>query len=220
MPRKALNRCSINTLRPALEVALKIERNIRFSPFRTSVGCRFAIDFSNGKALIAHRDIVIKVCNTAPGNRWAAKLRKLLTTDWNQCLPQLGAMIIHWKSIVSPFYSRLGKLVTLGETKATARELLDKYTRLAESSDPFALLLSGFERNHECYGVIHQHWSTIDSTEKSAVNQLVTSAVENASRKVTKDVKMILELQGDHLAFIPMTNKRCESSFSLLKVSC
>ena len=210
---------SINSLRPALEVALKIERNIRFSPFRTSVGCRFAIDFCNGKELIANREIVIKVCDTAPRNRWAMKLKKLLTSDWHQCLPQLGAMIIHWKAVVSPFYVRLGKLVTLGETKAEARILLDKYTQLAESSDPFTLLLSGFERNHECYGVIHQHWSTIDSNEKFEVNQVVSSAVENASRKVKKDVNRILELEGDHHTIVPMTNRRCESSFSLLKVS-
>ena len=110
--------------------------------------------------------------------------------------------------------------MTLGEAKATARELLDKYTQLAESSDPFTLLLADFERNHECYGVIHQHWTTFDSNEKSGVNQLVSSAIENASRKVKKDVKRILELPGDHQTFIPMTNKRCESSFSLLKVSC
>ena len=211
---------SMNTLRPALEVALKVERNIRFSPFRTSVGCRFAIDFCNGKELIANREILIKVCDTAPGNRWARKLKQLLTSDWHQCLPQLGAMIVHWKSIVSPFYSKLGKLVTLGEAKATARELLDKYTQLAESSDPFTLLLADFERNHECYGVIHQHWTTFDSSEKSGVNQLVSSAIENASRKVKKDVTRILELPGDHQTFIPTTNKRCESSFSLLKVSC
>ena len=210
---------SINSLRPALEVALKVERNIRFSPFRTDVGCRFAIDFCNAKELIANREIVIKVCDTAPGNRWAIELKKLLTTDWHQCLPQLGAMIIHWKAVVSPFYSKLGKLVTLGETKAEARVLLDKYTELAASNDPFTLLLSDFERNHECYGVIHQHWSTLDSNGKSVVNQVVSSAVENASRKVKKDVKRILELEGDHHTIIPMTNRRCESSFSLLKVS-
>ena len=210
---------SINSLRPALEVALKVERNIRFSPFRTNVGCRFAVDFCNGKELIANREIVIKVCDTAPGNRWAIELKKLLTVDWHQCLPQLGAMIIHWKAVVSPFYSKLGKLVTLGETKAEARVLLDKYTELAESNEPFTLLLSDFERNHECYGVIHQHWSTLDSNEKSVVNQVVSSAVENASRKVKKDVKRILELEGDHHTIIPMTNRRCESSFSLLKVS-
>ena len=147
------------------------------------------------------------------------ELKKLLTTDWHQCLPQLGAMIIHWKAVVSPFYSKLGKLVTLGEAKAEARVLLDKYTELAESSDPFTLLLSDFERNHECYGVIHQHWSTLDSNDKSVVNQVVSSAVENASRKVNKDVKRILELEGDHHTIIPTTNRRCESSFSLLKVS-
>ena len=210
---------SINSIRPALEIALKIEKNIRFSRFRTSVGCRFAIDFSNGKELIANREIVIKVCDTAPGNRWAVDLKKLMTTDWHRCLHELGAMILHWKSIVSPFYSKLGKLVTLGETRGTARELLDKYTQLDDSSDPYSYLLSGFEHDHECYGVISQHWSTTDAVEKSNVNKLVKSAVLNASTKVKKDVNLILKLKGDHQLIVPMTNKRCESTFSLLKVS-
>ena len=210
---------SINSIRPALEVALKVEKNIRFSPFRTSVGCRFAIDFSNGKELIANREIVIKTCDTAPGNRWAVDLKRLMTTDWHQCLPELGAMIVHWKSIVSPFYSKLGKLVTLGETRASGRELLDKYNQLADSSDPYSYLLTGFEHDHECYGVISQHWSTTDPVAKSNVNKLVKSAVVNASYKVKKDVNFILQLKGDHQLIVPMTNKRCESTFSLLKVS-
>ena len=210
---------SINSIRPALEVALKVEKNIRFSPFRTSVGCRFAIDFSNGKELIAHREIVIKTCDTAPGNRWAVDLKRLMTSEWHQCLPELGAMIVHWKSIVSPFYSKLGKLVTLGETRASGRELLDKYNQLADSSDPYSYLLTGFEHDHECYGVISQHWSTTDPVAKSKVNELVKSAVSFASFKVKKDVNFILQLKGDHQLIVPMTNKRCESTFSLLKVS-
>ena len=159
------------------------------------------------------------VCDTAPRNKWAVDLKRLMTTDWNLCLPQLGAMVVHWKSILSPFYSKLGKLVTLGETKANARELLDKYEQLEISTDPYSYLLSDFEHDHECYGVITQHWSTSTPNEKFEFNQIMKSAVVNGSRKVKKDVARILRLEGDHSTFIPMSNKRCESAFSLLKVS-
>lgn len=87
--------------------------------------------------------------------------------------------------------------MTLGETRASGRELLDKYDQLADLTDPYSYLTTGFEHDHECYGVISQHWSTTDPVAKSNVNKLVKSAVANACYKVKKDVKAWLYQQND-----------------------
>ena len=210
-----------HTLRPELEIALNLEKNIRFSPFRTSQGSRFAIDFNNARELICHREIVIQVCNVqkAQQNPYACQLKQLMTTEWDSCLLELGAVICHWKNIITPFYSTLGKIVTLGTAKASARELIDRYNEMKTSNSPYDVLLRGFEANHSCYGVLNQRWGVATQSERSEFNSLLVAAAKGVEKKVTKDTNVIFKLNGDHMQLVPMTNKRCESTFSLLKVN-
>ena len=211
-----------HTLRPELEIALNVEKNIRFSPFRTAQGSRFAIDFNNARELIEHREIVIQVCNLKKAqkeNEFARQLKVLMTTEWDDCLLELGSLLCHWKNILTPFYSTLGKIVTLGAAKAEARALVHRYSEINTSNSAFDVLLRGFEANHACYGVLNQRWNVATQAQRSAFNELIKAAVNRVDKKVKKDTNMILDLEGDEKSLVPLTNKRCESTFSLLKVS-
>lgn len=214
------SRCS---LRNELEIGLAIEKNQRFSPFQTDKGKRLAVGFSNAKALLENRELVLKVISIqkASGNQYAQELRRLLATDWNQCAAELGALAIHWLAVLKPFFSQLGRKVELGLAKAIARQLIDQNRQLVESEESYAVLLEfitpGILEDHPYLSMITQHWSTLDQSMKASLNQMVKVAATSVKKKIDKDTKIILNLTGDPKQLVPMSNNHCEASFAHVK---
>lgn len=218
------------SLRNELEVALRIEENVGFSPFRSDRGSRFAVGYQNALSLLKYRELVLRVLETKRAKEQAAiqpyatELKQMLTQDWNSCCLELGMFIIHWRTILCPFYSALGKIVTLGTGKAFARQLQDQYNQLIESSDPFQTMLDFLTpevaAEYPSLSTVTQMWQVAENEVKASTNELLTQAVQRVHVKVMKDTTKILELTGDHDELLPFSNNRCESSFSLIKVSC
>lgn len=216
------------SLRNELEVALKIEKGVGFSPFKSDRGSRFAVGYTNGLNLIKHRDLVLRVLETKRAREsssiqaYAADLKRLLTTDWNSCCLQLGMYIIHWRVILCPFYSALGKIVNLGTGKAFAHQLQDQYNQLIESSNPFQTMLNlvtpEIMAEYPEIGVVTQMWQVAEIQLRESTNELLAVAVSKVHRKVVKDTTMMLNLSGSHDQLVPFSNNHCESSFSLIKV--
>ena len=216
---------SDSSLRCELEVGLQIEHGRRFSPFRNDRGSRFAIGYTNAVNLIKYRDLVVRVLETARAGKisYATQLKQLLTTDWTQCCLQLGMFIVHWRCVLCPFYSAMGKVIDLGCGKAHARMLQDRYQQLLDSDNQFQTMLdfldADFLEQFPCMGVVTQMWQTCEVVERTRVNAELAVAVERTSRKVLKDTKLVLELSGERGDLMPFSNNRCESTFSLIKVN-
>ena len=214
------SKCS---LRPELEIALTIENNRRFSPFKSDKGSRMAVGYHNAKALIENRELVLKVISIgkARENQYARDLRHLLTVDWNRCLAELGAYVIHWVAVLKPYFCQLGRKVELGLAKAIANELIDRNQQLVQSEEGYATLLGLITprilEDHQYLAMVTQHWGTLDQPMKDSLNQIVKEAATKVKWKIDKDTKIILELTGDPHRLVPMSNNHCEASFAHVK---
>ena len=211
------------SLRTELEVGLIIENQIRWSPFKSNKGTRIGIPYTNAKALLEHRDLVVRVLSmeTAKKNSYAVELRKLLTSQWTECQGQLGAYCIHWLTVINPYYSSLGKKLNLGQAKAICRELLDRNEQLVESEQSFDVLV-GFITpdiltSHPFLTVITQYWRTADRATKQSINGLVKIAATRVQKKAKKDCKIVLEMNESPDVLRPMSNNYCEGSFAHIK---
>ena len=106
--------------------------------------------------------------------------------------------------------------------KAFARELQDKYQQLLDSSNQFQTMMDFVDNDllaqYPCFSSVSQMWQTCDASERTEVNAELAIAVERTSRKVMKDVKLVLELTGETHELLPFSNSRCESTFSHIKV--
>ena len=215
---------SDSSLRSELEIGLQIEVGRRFSPFKSDRGSRFAVGYVNAINLIKHRDLVLRVLETKRAKKisYASQLKELLTTRWNECCLQLGMFVCHWRLVLNPFYSAMGKRIDIGTGKAHARELQDKYQQLVDSDNKFNTMMSFVDDSimaqYPCLSVVRQMWQTCEASDRDGVNAELTVAVERTARKVFKDTKLVLELIGEHSEILPFSNNRCESSFSLIKV--
>ena len=215
---------SASSLRNELEIGLQIEEGRRFSPFKNDRGSRFAIGYTNAINLIKYRDLVLRVLETRRASKisYASTLKECLTTSWNQCCLQLGLYIIHWRLILAPFYSAMGKVIDLGTGKAHARELQDRYQQLLDSSNQFQTMMdfvnADIMAEYSCLSVVSQMWRTCEESERTEVNAQLRIAVERTARKVMKDTKLVIDLNGETTELLPFSNNRCESAFSHIKV--
>ena len=216
---------SDSSLRNEIEIALQIEENRSFTPFRNKRGSRFAVGYTNAMNLIKYRDLVLRVLETTKASKisYAAKLKQLLTSNWNQTCLQLGLYVIHWRLILCPFYSAMGKTIDLGSGKCYARELKDRYQQLLDSSNQFETML-GFVNEevlaeYPCLRVVKQMWSTCEVSDRDEVKRVLQAAVEKTAKKIMKDTQLVIDLSGDNSELLPFSNNRCESTFSLIKVN-
>ena len=216
---------SDSSLRNELEIGLQIEEGRRFSPFRNDRGSRFATGYTNAINLIKYRDLVLRVLETSRARKisYASTLKECLTSSWNQCCLQLGCYVIHWKMILCPFYSAMGKLIDIGCGKSHARELQDRYQQLLDSSNQFQTMMDYVDANiraeYPCLSVVGQMWRTCEESDRSEVNVQLGIAIERTARKVMKDTKLVLDLSGETNELLPFSNNRCESTFSHIKVN-
>ena len=215
---------SKHSLRNELEIALALETERRFSPFRTDIGARLGVGYANARGLIELRDVVLKVVSIAKErtNPYARELRDMLTVGWNQTLNELGAYAVHWIVVVNPYFTLLGKLTTnLGLAKTAARRLEDMNRQMTESDESFDVLLgfitSDVLDKHPYLTIVKQHWQTSDAATKNQVNETVKQAALRARKKIVKDTKLLLEIDGPHDQLLPFSNNFCESSFSHIK---
>ena len=202
-----------------MEVGLIIENGIRWSPFKSNKGSRVGVDYINAKALLQHRDLVVRVLSmeSARGNTYAAELRTLLTNQWMECQSQLGAYCIHWLCVINPYYSSMGKKLNLGQAKAICRELLDRNEQLVESEESYDVLL-GFITpemltSHPFLTIVTQFWRTTDNGTKRSINQLVKDAATSVQKKVRKDTKVVLEMNASPDVIRPMSNNFGEGNY-------
>ena len=213
------------SLRSELEIGLQIEEGRAFTPFKNKRGSRFAVGYSNAMNLIKHRDLVLRVLETKKARKisYAVELKQLLTSSWNQTCLQLGLFVIHWRMILCPFYSAMGKVIDLGSGKSFARELKDRYQLLLDSSNKFETMLGfvddGILAEYPCLRLVNQMWSTCEASDRAEVNRVLQAAVESTARKIMKDTQLVIDLRGERSELMPFSNNRCESTFSLIKVN-
>ena len=216
---------SDSSLRSEIEIALQIEENRSFTPFRNKRGSRFAVGYTNAMNLIKYRDLVLRVLETQKASKisYAAKLKQLLSSNWNQTCLQLGLYVIHWRLILAPFYSAMGKTIDLGSGKAHARELRDRYQLLLDSSNQFETMLGFVDAEiiaeYPCIRVVNQMWGTCEASDRDEVKRVLQAAVERTARKIMKDTQLVIDLSGECSELLPFSNNRCESTFSLIKVN-
>ena len=149
-------------------------------------------------------------------------LRELLTVQWNETLNELGAYAVHWTVVVNPYFTLLGKLDTnLGLAKTAARQLEDMNRQMTETDESFDVLLGFITPDvldkHQYLTIVKQHWQTSDAATKRKVNATVKQAALRARKKIVKDTKLLLEIDGPHDQLLPFSNNFCESSFSHIK---